>query len=55
MLELFVNNFKKNYYINGVLATKEDALRLYKDSKNPKTNPIKSILICKNNYNIITY
>lgn len=55
MLDLFANNFKKNYYINGILATKEDALRLYKDSMNPKTNPIKSVLIYRNNYNIITY
>lgn len=55
MLDLFSNNFKRNYYINGVLATKEDELRLYKDSQNPKTNPIKSIVIYKNNFNIITY
>lgn len=55
MLDLFVDHFKKNYYINGVLATREDALRLYKDSQKPKTNPIKSLVIYKNNYNIITY
>lgn len=53
MIDLF--NFKRVYYINGVLANREDYLRIMEDSRNPETNPIKSLLIHGNIFDIITY
>jgi hypothetical protein len=53
MAELF--DFKKVYYINGVLASFEDCFRLMQDSLNPRTNPIRSLLIHGNVFDIITY
>lgn len=53
MAQLF--EFKRAYFINGVLASYEDYLRLMRDSQDPKTNPIKSLLVHGDIFDIITY